>query len=97
LLHDTLAEQEATIHAPALAATDLASTARVIPSEPPIQLAAAVPLHGIYSIDDWAAVIPKKNRNETTRHSNLLAARCPMPPRLVQDVHRLRRFSAGRS
>jgi hypothetical protein len=37
--------------------------------KPPIQLAAAVPLHGIYSIDDWEAAIPKKNCNEATHYS----------------------------
>jgi len=59
------------------------------PWKPPIQLAAAVPLHGIYSIDDWEAAIPKK---KLQRSNTLLDICSPLivqcHPGSLRDKHR---------
>jgi hypothetical protein len=98
LLRDTRAERQATVRDPALGLQQIslqrpASFSR----KPPIQLAAAAPLHGIYSIDDWEAAIPKKNCNEATHYSKFVRRLLPMPPRLAPRHTSIAAFSTYRS
>ena len=48
-------------------------------------------LHGVYSIDDWGAAIPKKNCNKATHYSKILFEACYPAPRALPGTHRSRR------
>jgi hypothetical protein len=63
----------------------------------PSSFAAAVPLHGIYSIDDWETAIPKKNCNEATQSLEICSPLAVLRYRPLQEAQRSRRLSTGQS